>query len=372
MDADEEPGSANPIHEPPNRSIAASNESLVRVLGSKNNDASILPRQLSRKYESSVIMRLQSLNKSSNSSTEKSAGEIKLRPKIVFIDIPHGNTFAAYFAITGIANQTLKTIIKKCYFIPMTVTFVTYLIICPLVFLGGFVDSIAGGGGLITLPAYLLGGLPVHAAMGTNKFSSTMGAVTASGRYLKSGFVDIKLCIPAVIAALAGSALGSTITMYTDETILRFILLGVLPVTAFYVFKKKTFEVTGSLSRKRTLIFAALISFVIGTYDGFFGPGTGTFLIILFTAIAKIQPVNASANAKIINLSSNVGAMVVFICHSQVIFLLGTVAGLFSIAGSFIGSGLAIKKGAGLVRIVILVVLAILFVKIISDFLVAN
>ncbi|MDR0998860.1 MAG: TSUP family transporter, partial [Treponema sp.] len=117
-----------------------------------------------------------------------------------------------------------------------------FLIVCPMTFLAGFVDSIAGGGGLISLPAYLLAGIPMHFALGTNKLSSSMGSVTASIRYYRNRFVDLFLCLPSVAVSLAGSALGSSLTLLVDEKWLQRLLLAVLPVTAFYAFRNRRFD----------------------------------------------------------------------------------------------------------------------------------
>jgi uncharacterized membrane protein YfcA len=242
-----------------------------------------------------------------------------------------------------------------------------FLIVCPLVFLAGFVDSIAGGGGLVSLPAYLLAGLPIHFALGTNKLSSVMGAVTASIRYYKNGYVDLLLCIPSIIAALAGSAIGTLLTLHIDERYLQWILVVVLPVTAFYVLRQKELRSGEAFSRWKTAIIAALVSFVIGGYDGFFGPGTGTFLILLYCGLAHMEGRTATGNAKFVNLASNLSAAVLFLLHGKVLIPLGLTAGIFSIAGSWLGSGLAIKKGTGIIRIFILVVLVFLFIRIILN-----
>jgi uncharacterized membrane protein YfcA len=242
-----------------------------------------------------------------------------------------------------------------------------FLIVCPLVFLAGFVDSIAGGGGLVSLPAYLLAGLPVHFALGTNKLSSVMGAITASIRYYKNGYVDLLLCIPSIIAALAGSAIGTLLTLLVDERYLQWILVAVLPVTAFYVLRQKELRSGDALSRRKTAALAAFISFVIGGYDGFFGPGTGTFLILLYCGIAHMEGRTAAGNAKFVNLASNLSAAVLFLLHGKTLIPLGLAAGVFSIAGSWLGSGLAIKKGTGIIRVFILAVLVFLFIRIILN-----
>jgi uncharacterized membrane protein YfcA len=243
-----------------------------------------------------------------------------------------------------------------------------FFIVCPLVFLAGFVDSIAGGGGLISLPAYLVAGVPIHFALGTNKCSSTVGAITASLRYYRNGYVDIILCLPSIAAALAGSALGTLLTLRADERYLQWLLVIVLPVTAFYVFKKKRFDASAvPLSRRRSIIISAIISFVIGGYDGFFGPGAGTFLILLYSGTAKIDPRTASGNAKLVNMASNLASATLFLVNRRVILPLGLAAGIFSIAGSYLGSGLVIRRGAKVIRYFILAVLGLLFIKIIWD-----
>ncbi|GHV94990.1 UPF0721 transmembrane protein [Spirochaetia bacterium] len=255
----------------------------------------------------------------------------------------------------------------------MELTLTSFLIVCPLVFLAGFVDSIAGGGGLISLPAYLIAGVPMHFALGTNKLSSTMGAITASARYYKNGFVDLFLCVPSIAAALAGSALGTSLTLLVNERYLQWLLLIILPVTAFYVMRNKEFrEKDAPFSRPKTALIAALVSFVIGGYDGFFGPGTGTFLILLYTGLARINARTATGNAKLVNLASNLSALVVFLLHGRALLPLGLCAGAFSIAGSWLGSGLVIRRGAGVLRLFILGVLALLLVKIAYDLFTMN
>jgi len=243
-----------------------------------------------------------------------------------------------------------------------------FLIVCPLVFLAGFVDSIAGGGGLISLPAYLIAGLPPHFALGTSKLSSIAGTIIASIRYYKNKYVDLIICLPSMAAALAGSAIGSSLALKVDEKILYWVLLVVIPVTAFYVFKKKDLNIDSSnLSRSKTIILSVIVSFFIGGYDGFSGPGTGTFLILLYNGIAKLDARVASGNAKLVNMASNLSALVLFLINGRVIIPLGLCAAAFNMLGAYIGSGLVIQKGTKIIRYMILVVLAIIFVKMLWD-----
>lgn len=246
-----------------------------------------------------------------------------------------------------------------------------YLIVCPLVFLAGFVDSIAGGGGLISLPAYMIAGLPAHTAIATNKLSSTLGTVVSTGRFLKNGYVPVKLSLCAAVMALAGSFVGANISMLMPENILRGMLLVVLPVVAFYVLKNKSMgenEKTGTRTQRQMLVIAMGAALVIGVYDGIYGPGTGTFLLLILTGLGRMDLKSASGATKVINLSSNIAALVTFIVHGQVNWSLGVAAALFCICGHYLGSGLVAKDGKKIVRPVVLTVLVILFVKVIVGF----
>ena len=246
-----------------------------------------------------------------------------------------------------------------------------FLIVCPLVFLAGFVDSIAGGGGLISLPAYLLAGLPIHNAIATNKLSSTTGTLVSTLRLVRNHFADLKLAFPCMAASFCGSIFGAKIALHTSDSILKIVLLILLPIVAFYVLKKKDLEPNLSKQPSAHAKLAILIgsSLLIGIYDGFYGPGTGTFLLLVYTALAKLDVRTASGNMKLVNLSSNVSALVTFLFAGKVIWTLGLAASAFSIAGHYIGSGMVMKNGTRIVRPIILVVLMLLFLKIISEFL---
>jgi uncharacterized membrane protein YfcA len=158
-----------------------------------------------------------------------------------------------------------------------------------------------------------------------------------------------------------------------SEDILQKILLILLPIISVYILKNKNFTLDKHpLSRKKTLVYSALISFIVGMYDGFFGPGTGTFLVIAFIGIARINPRIAAGNAKVINLSSNIAGLTVFLYNGCVSVTLGLTAGIFSIFGSYIGAGLAIKKGSNVIRYAILFVLVLLFSKLGYDLVFRN
>ena len=242
---------------------------------------------------------------------------------------------------------------------------IEYLIVCPLVFLAGFIDAIAGGGGLISLPAYLIAGLPPHAAIGTNKFSACLGTTVATWHYARKGIIHWKHALPAVVTALTGSWLGAELALWVNAEAFKVVMLIVLPLTGFYVLFRKPFKGDKKpFSDVKTVLITLVLSFLIGIYDGFYGPGTGTFLILLLTAVAHVSLNEAAGTTKIINLSTNLAALAVFLLNGVVLFPLALVAAIFGIAGNYIGANYFTKKGVGFVKPVILIVLTIFFIKI--------
>ena len=172
----------------------------------------------------------------------------------------------------------------------MTLTPQMFFIICPMLFLAGLVDAIGGGGGLISLPAYLLAGVPVHNAIATNKLSSTCGTTVTTVRFIRQKLVNWKIGIPTILFAILGSSLGANLSMKMDEKIMQNILFVVLPVVAFVVMNPKIFRdrsETALVFNKRLWVSVILSAFLVGIYDGLYGPGTGTFLIIAFTIFAS-------------------------------------------------------------------------------------
>ena len=250
----------------------------------------------------------------------------------------------------------------------MELTVSAYLIVLPLVFLAGFIDSAAGGGGLISLPAYLAAGLPAHMAAGTNKLSASIGTATAVARFGNGHHLSWRVGLLSALTALPASFLGAGLQQHFDDRTLRIVLLCVLPLAALGVLSWRgnvhsRFEVKAGMTAPLSLLIGA----VIGFYDGLVGPGTGTFLIILFTAFLGLSPVDASGTAKIVNLSSNIAALVSYLRVGQVVFLLGLPAACMSTLGSLLGSALAMKKGTKFIRFMLLIVLALLLAKILVD-----
>lgn len=252
----------------------------------------------------------------------------------------------------------------------MSAALLQYLIVCPLVGLAGFVDAIAGGGGLISLPAYLIAGLPTQAALATNKMSACMGATIAAGKYAKSGFIPWKTAIPCVLFAMLGSNLGAQIVLLIDDYYFKRLMLVILPLTALYIYRSKVMaQERPALPFWQTAIIGSAVSFAIGVYDGFYGPGTGVFLILLLTSLAHYGLKEANGLCKAINWTTNVSSLAVFLLNGRVLLPLGLTAGLFSIAGSYLGARTFEKKGAQSVKPLMLVVVAIFFVKVLLEIL---
>lgn len=244
----------------------------------------------------------------------------------------------------------------------------TFLIVCPLVFLAGLIDAIGGGGGLISLPAYLFAGIPAHQAIATNKMSSVCGTAVATARLLRNRKPNLPIAAVSVAAAIAGAWVGARLSLAADEQVIMYMMIVILPISAFIVLNRKLFRneeneeiaVTGKM-----VLLSGICALLCGVYDGFYGPGTGTFLIIAFTAFAKMSVASANTHAKIINLTTGLTSFTVFVRSGQVIFVLGAVAAVFNMLGGYVGAGLAIKKGSKLVRGSILTVLLLLLIKVI-------
>ncbi|MBQ5782441.1 MAG: TSUP family transporter [Oscillospiraceae bacterium] len=243
-------------------------------------------------------------------------------------------------------------------------------IVCPMVFLSGFIDAIAGGGGLIATPAYMIAGLPMHAVLGTNKAMSCLGTSVAMGRYIKSGNINWKAGLTAALGSFMGSAIGSRVALMIDGDSLKRIFVFVLPVVAVFVLaNKKKGDVSNPVKGNALYVISFLVGAVTGAYDGIFGPGAGTFMIIGFTMFVGLDYITSSGCAKIVNVASNVSAFITFVLAGKVIWAIALPAAAFNMAGCYLGTGYALKHGSGLVKKVMIVVLVGIFIKLIVDIL---
>ncbi len=250
----------------------------------------------------------------------------------------------------------------------MQLTFQTYLLVCPLVFVAGFVDSIAGGGGLINLPAYYLAGLPPALANGTNKMGSVLGTAVATGRYAHSGHIPWKQGLAAVAGALPGSYIGAWMLLWLPAEYVKIGVVAALPLVALFVlFNRDSLTPRQLVPEKWSLTACLAIGLLIGCYDGLIGPGTGTFLQLMFVSLIGMEALSASGAARLVNLCSNIGALVMFALSGQVLYALALPAAAFGMAGNWLGSSMAIKKGAPFIRVLLICVLALLFAALAWD-----
>ena len=249
----------------------------------------------------------------------------------------------------------------------MELTWQSLAIVCPLVFLAGFIDSIAGGGGLISLPAYYLAGLPAPLAAGTNKLSAGVGTIASTFRYIRGRKVLWRVGLLGAAGAIPGSWLGALLLQAIPEAAVRTMMILAIPLVAAVVLRQRSGMSVRRVPVQWDLPMATAIGFGIGFYDGLVGPGTGTFLIIAFTMLLGMEGVMASGTAKIVNLSSNISALLTLLTTGNVLFGLGLPAALCGVVGNWLGAGLTMKKGTRVIRTVLLVVLALLLAKMVYD-----
>ena len=233
--------------------------------------------------------------------------------------------------------------------------------------LAGAVDAIAGGGGLITLPALLAAGLPPHLALGTNKGQSVWGSGAALVAFWRAGKVDRARAWWTFLLGLGGSLAGAQLVLLVAPQTLRPVVIGMLIGAAVLLMVKKP-QRDDDLPHGRPWVVAAL-ALGIGVYDGFFGPGTGTFLIVGFVALCGMSMVRATANAKVVNFASNLAALAAFAHAGTVMWRVALPMAAGQFIGGIVGARLAVKGGARLIRIMVLVVSSALVAKLAYDLL---
>ncbi len=251
-----------------------------------------------------------------------------------------------------------------------SITLPSLIFICFMVGLAGFVDAASGGGGTISIPAYMFTGMPAHIALGCNKFSSSCGTTLTVFKFWKNGAIDIKSAAIAAVSSFAGSALGTKTALMLSGQTIKTMLIFLLPAVAVLMSLKKDFgekDLSSQIDKKHAIFLAIVIGFFIGGYDGLFGPGTGTFAIIAFSMAMKYDLKKASGNAKILNLSSNIASMLTFAMAGAIIYKVAIPAALCCLAGNYCGSHCALTKGAKFIRPMMMAVLAVLLAKIIYD-----
>lgn len=246
-------------------------------------------------------------------------------------------------------------------------SFLTLFVLGILAFVAGFIDSVVGGGGLIQLPALLIGfpKTPVPTLFGTNKISALAGTSMAAIQYSRHIRYNFKLLLTVAFFAFVASFAGAKTVSIINPAVLKPVILVILVLIGIYTFLKKDLGTVQSktLSENKKMVLGSLLGLLVGFYDGFLGPGTGSFLVLGFVVLLGFEFVSASAYAKIINCATNVSALFVFIRQGNYLLGVAVVMAVGNIAGSLIGSRMAIKKGNHFIRIFFLIVVAILIIR---------
>ncbi len=242
-----------------------------------------------------------------------------------------------------------------------------YAIFLVAGFLAGFIDSIAGGGGIITVPVLLASGMPPHIALATNKLQSSFGSFTASTNYIRKGLVNLKDVYLGVIFTFMGASLGTYSILLVDASMLSKIIPIMLVIIFLYTFFTPKLGSEDRHHRLKPALFYLIFGISIGFYDGFFGPGTGSFWTIAIVTLLGLNLKSATAQTKIMNFTSNIVSLGVFIIGGQVLWLVGILMGLGQILGAYIGSSLVVKKDVAFIRVFFLTIVGITIVKLIYD-----
>ncbi|MFF4754122.1 sulfite exporter TauE/SafE family protein [Streptomyces sp. NPDC002514] len=242
------------------------------------------------------------------------------------------------------------------------ITLPVVVLLCLAALAAGWIDAVVGGGGLLLLPALLLG-LPAHTpaayALGTNKAVAIVGTTGAAVTYARRAPVDVRNAVRIGLAALAGSSAGAFFAAGMSTDVLKPVIMVVLLAVAAFVILRPSFgaaAAAGPAGRRRILAAIGLAGLGIGFYDGLVGPGTGTFLVLALTAVLHLDLVTASGTAKIVNCCTNAGALAMFAWQGTVLWRLAALMAVFNLVGGTLGARTALKKGSGFVRIVLLTV----------------
>ncbi|XXF81520.1 TSUP family transporter [Myxococcaceae bacterium GXIMD 01537] len=251
----------------------------------------------------------------------------------------------------------------------MPVTPLQLALLCVAALCAGLVDAIAGGGGLVTLPALMSVNLPMHVVLGTNKGQSVFGSFAALVRFARAGLVERRLAKVTFPFGLVGSLAGAGLVLLVEPRVLRPLVLVLLVAVAFFLaFRRGPPPQERPVpSRERLWAIGAAVAFGIGAYDGFFGPGTGTFLIVAFSTLLGHGMARASADAKVVNFASNLAAVSLFALKGVVLWPVALPMAAAQFTGGWVGAHLAVKGGDTLVRKVVLLVVVALVVKLGHD-----
>ncbi|WP_025028936.1 TSUP family transporter [Caldalkalibacillus mannanilyticus] len=238
------------------------------------------------------------------------------------------------------------------------------LLLLVVAIVAGWVDTIAGGGGLLTIPAMLLAGLPPATALATNKLQGSSGTLVATLYFLKKGAIDRRTITMSVIMTFVGAVLGGWLLLQIDAENLIMILPFLLIVIGLYFLFSPKVENKDRQARMKLSVFALTVAPLLGFYDGFFGPGTGSIMALSFIALCGFGAPKATAHAKVLNFISNIAALLYFVFFGHIAWFIGIVMMLGQILGAFIGAKMVLEKGASLIRPIVITVCFIMALQI--------
>lgn len=244
------------------------------------------------------------------------------------------------------------------------------ILCCLAFFFAGVVDSISGGGGLITIPVMLATGIPVHYITGTNQCSAWLGTGVAAYEYIKSGKVHFRSALITVPFAVIGAFLGARLNLMLPERSLKLFMLVSIPVLAVILLSNKQLGEADRADQQpasRVRVFSALIGLVLGAYQGFYGPGSGLFFMLAYAAFLKLSLVRATGNTRFVIAIASITSVLTYALSGTVIWNLAIAATAFNIVGSYLGASLAIKNGSRIIRPIMFAVVLLLIVKLIVD-----
>lgn len=243
----------------------------------------------------------------------------------------------------------------------------TILVLTAAAFIAGFIDSIAGGGGLITIPALLLAGLPPVDALGTNKLQSLFGSGSATMTYAAKGHVDVRRQLPWAAVSCIGSIFGALLATVLPGDILRVLMpILLVAIALYFAFKPNMDDVDGT-HRISPFLFGVTVVPAIGFYDGLFGPGTGSFFMLAFVALAGYGVLKATAHTKLLNFASNIGGLLAFAFVGAVYWKVGLVMGAAQFLGARLGAHMAMRSGAKLIKPLLVCTCVALAIKLLID-----
>lgn len=243
----------------------------------------------------------------------------------------------------------------------------TTLLLIAAAFAAGFVDSIAGGGSLIALPALLLAGFAPAEALGTNKLQAMFGSGSAAIAYAAKGHVDLRRQLPSAGLALAGGVAGAALASMLPGDWLRLLLPFLLVAIALYFALKPNMDDVDRAERMPPFLFGITVVPLIGFYDGVFGPGAGSFYMLAFVALAGFGLLKATAHTKLLNFASNIGGLLAFALAGVVVWKIGLMMGVAQFLGARLGAALAIRNGARIIKPMLVVVCIALAIRLLAD-----